>query len=193
MLDGNTIWYVTLSSNMYPTRNSNKLLTSLCNGFNVIELETAKDLVTRSVLFEFASVIKHIAKVWYCLFEYTELRINWNVKLPPSQRQKSIAFLNIEVVIVGNNRLPLSIGRHYPAKAHARDYNTTGCCYKILSLNLITMTEELLLLILNKKAATNEDYTWSIFWGALIARKENITWKSRHNKTSLIIRVIAKF
>lgn len=49
--------------NMYPTRNSNKLLTSLCNGFNVIENEDSKlRLGDKISLFEFASVIKHIAK-----------------------------------------------------------------------------------------------------------------------------------
>ena len=44
MLYGNTIWHVTLSSNMYPTRYSNELLTSLCNGFNVIENVDSKRL-----------------------------------------------------------------------------------------------------------------------------------------------------
>lgn len=65
---------------------------------------------------------------------------------------RNIAFLNIEVVIVGNNQRPLFIRRHYPAKAHAQGYNTTGCrCYTILSLNLIKMSAELLMLIENSK------------------------------------------
>jgi len=38
---------------------------------------------------------------------------------------KAIAFFNIEVVILGNNQLPLSIRRYYSAKVHAEDYNTT--------------------------------------------------------------------
>ena len=62
-------------------------------------------------------------------------------------------FNKIKVVILGNKQLPLSIRRHYSAKAHVQDYNTTRCrYYTILSLNLHTITEELL-------KAANKIYT----------------------------------
>jgi len=131
------------------------------------KLKTGKVLITWPVLFDCASVLKHIEESLILLpwIYYTLYQLKCQVTIKPTT--KTIVFFKIEVLILGKNQLLLSIRRHYSAKAHAQYYNTTGCRYlTILSLNVITLTEEMLLLNLNMKTAS-KIYAWIIFWSEL--------------------------
>ena len=194
MFKVNTVWHLI---SLHPRSYSNKLLTSLCTDSTQEKPKTGKVLITWPVLFDCASIIKHIEEslILFPWIYYTLYQLKCQVTIKPTT--KTIAFFKIEVVILGNNQLLLSIRRHYSANAHAQNYNTTGCRYfTILSFNIITQAEEMLILNLNMKTES-KIYTWIIFWSELRKSqlsKENILTKSRHNRTtSLIICVTAKF